>query len=87
VRKLGLNTSLSNLTAGKLLLLILLYSFASPALRQTWIALSGDTEKLGERFLVMFIGDLSGTLILIYTLKLGLWPVTVVHGSAQRTLR
>ena len=86
-RKLGLNTSLSNLTAGKLLLLILLYSVASPALLHAWIALSGDTENLGERFLVMFIGDLSGTLILIYTLKVGLWLVTAVHGSAQRTWR
>ena len=35
-RVLGLHTSLSNLTARRLLLLIVLYALASPALHQTW---------------------------------------------------
>jgi hypothetical protein len=77
-RALGLRTSLSNLTAKRLLLLIVLYSFASPALHQAWLALHGDTADLARRFFVMFVGDLSGSLILIYTLKLGLWCVLAV---------
>jgi hypothetical protein len=86
-RKLGLSTSLSNLTAGRPLVLILLYSLAGPAMQQAWIALRGDTENIGERFLVMFIGDLSGTLMIIYTLKLGLWFLTRMHASMHRASR
>jgi len=76
-----------NLTAGRLLLLILLYSLAGPVTQQTWTALNGDADNAGERFLVMFIGDLSGTLIIIYTLKLGLWFVTRMHASMHRASR
>jgi hypothetical protein len=36
---------------------------------------------------VMFIGDLSGTLMIIYTIKLGLWFVTRMHASMHRTSR
>jgi hypothetical protein len=86
-RKLGLRPSLVNLTAGRLLLLILLYSLAGPVMQQTWTALNGDADNAGERFLVMFIGDLSGTLIIIYTLKLGLWFVTRMHASMHRASR
>jgi hypothetical protein len=56
-------------------------------MQQAWIALSGDTENIGERFLVMFIGDLSGTLMIIYTLKLGLWFLTRMHASMHRASR
>jgi hypothetical protein len=83
-RKLGLSTSLVNLTAGRLLVLALLYSLAGPGMQQTWSALSGDTVNIGQRFIVMFIGDLSGTLMIIYTLKLGLRFVTRLHTSMHR---
>ena len=83
-RVLGLHTSLSNLTARRLLLLIVLYALASPALHQTWFALDGDTTNIGERFLVMFVGDLCGSLVLIYTLKLGLWFARLGATSGQR---
>jgi hypothetical protein len=86
-QKLGLRPSLVNLTAGRLLLLILLYSFAGPAMQQMWIALNRDAANAGECFLVMFIGDLSGTLIIIYTLKLALWLVTRMHMSMHRASR
>jgi hypothetical protein len=83
-RKLGLRPSLANLTAGRLLFLILLYSLAGPAMLLTWNALSGNAENEGERFLVMFIGDLSGTLIIVYTLKLGLWFITRKYAPVDR---
>lgn len=86
-RKLGLNASLANLTAGRLLVLILLYSFAGPAMQQAWCALAGDTVNVGERFIVMFIGDLTGTLVIIYMLKVGLWFITRMHASMHRASR
>jgi hypothetical protein len=56
-------------------------------MQQAWCALSGDTANAGERFIVMFIGDLAGTLVIIYTLKLGLWSVTRMHASVHRASR
>jgi hypothetical protein len=65
----GLNASLSNLTAGRLLLLSVAYAIAGPLLHHIWFYLSGDTQNIVSRFFAMFVGDLSGTLIVIYTLK------------------
>ena len=66
----GLQASLVNLTPKRLLVLVLVYSIASPLLHHVWFALRGDTDNIVERFVAMFVGDLSGTLIVIYTLKL-----------------
>lgn len=87
IRKLGLRASLINLTAPRLMLLILLYSIACPLMHQSWNALNGDTVNVTERFVVMFIGNLSGTLIIVYMLRLGLKLVLRVHASAQRASR
>jgi hypothetical protein len=84
---LGLRTSLINLTARRLLVLIVLYSVASPALIEAWLALKGDVAGMGMRFLVMVVGDLSGTLILIYAMKLGLWIVALARSSMDRGSR
>jgi hypothetical protein len=72
-RMLGLQTSLSNLTAKRLLLLIVLYAIASPALHQLWLALHGEDTDAFERFKVMVVGDLTGSLMTIYAIKLALW--------------
>ncbi|WP_244816206.1 hypothetical protein [Caballeronia sp. Lep1P3] len=74
-RALGLHASLSNLTAKRLLLLIVLYSIASPALHQLWLAMHGESAGAEKRFVVMVIGDLSGSLIVFYTIKLALWAM------------
>jgi uncharacterized membrane protein len=73
MRALGLRTSLSNLTAKRLLLLIVLYAIAGPALHQIWLALHGESADMLERYKVMVVGDLSGSLIVIYAIKLALW--------------
>jgi hypothetical protein len=65
----GLDASLSNLTAGRLLMLSVAYAIAGPLLHHIWFYLSGDTQDIVPRFFAMFVGDLSGTLIVIYTLK------------------
>lgn len=65
----GLHTSLAQLTPKRLLLLIVAYSLASPLLHHLWFWLHGDTSNLLPMFSVMFIGDLSGTLIVVYSAK------------------
>ncbi len=65
----GLDASLSNLTAGRLMMLTVAYALAGPLLHNIWFYLQGDTEHIVARFFAMFIGDLAGTMIVIYTLK------------------
>jgi hypothetical protein len=67
----GLHASLAMLTPKRLLVLIVAYSVASPLLMHLWFASQGQ-QGLVQGFLVMFIGDLSGTLLVIYTVKAAL---------------
>ncbi|TCS36242.1 hypothetical protein EDC30_10759 [Paucimonas lemoignei] len=64
----GLQTSLVNLNAKRLVLLSVAYSVASPVLHHFWLLLRG--EPLTSSFFVMVLGDLLGTLVVIYTMKL-----------------
>jgi hypothetical protein len=65
----GLQSSLANLTSARLLVLVVAYSVASPLLHHVWFAFQGQ-QDLVRSFLAMFIGDLNGTLIVVYTAKL-----------------
>jgi hypothetical protein len=67
-RRYGLGASLANLTPARLMVLILACSVASPLLHHIYFALRGG-EDLLRGFAVMFVGDLSGTLIVIYSMK------------------
>lgn len=67
-RRHGLRTSLANLTPRTLLLCAVGCSLASPLLHHLWFALRGD-PNIVSGFMVMFVGDLAGTLIVIYTAK------------------
>lgn len=67
----GLHASLANLTPGRLLVLMVAYSVASPLLRHLWFALQGR-DNLVPGLMVMLIGDLSGSLLVIYTVKAAL---------------
>jgi hypothetical protein len=64
----GLQESLANLTSGRLLVLALACSVASPLLHHLYFALEGQPH-LVHGFLVMFVGDFLGTLIVIYGMK------------------
>jgi len=66
--RLGLHVSLINLTPKRLLLCAVGCSVASPLLHHIWFAMHGDAH-LVSGFAVMFIGDLVGTLIVVYTAK------------------
>ena len=72
----GLHGSLANLTPGRLLICSVACSFASPFLHHLWFALHGDPQPLLSGFLVMFVGDLNGTLVVVYAVKVGLWFLT-----------
>ena len=67
-RVYGFQGALRNLTPGRLLLLALVYSIASPLLHHIWFALRGQDDLL-RGFLAMFVGDLAGTLIVLYGIK------------------
>ncbi|KAB0660049.1 MASE1 domain-containing protein [Burkholderia diffusa] len=77
----GLHASLTNLTPKRLLVLALAFSVANPLLTNIWLALRGQTTNIGERFFAMFVGDLSGTLIILYTIKILL---SVLPSPAER---
>ncbi|GAB3544131.1 hypothetical protein GCM10027343_18850 [Noviherbaspirillum agri] len=64
----GLQASLINLDPKRLLLLSIAYSVASPSMHHLWLLLRGDA--VGAAFFVMVLGDLLGTLVVIYTMKL-----------------
>ena len=67
---LRLETDLSNLNFSKLMACILIYSLLSAGLHQWWFATMTleDTGSLNH-FLVMFIGDVLGSLLLISLIK------------------
>jgi hypothetical protein len=73
-QRYGLQASLANLTPGRLMVLIVAYSVASPLLHHVYFALDGQQDLL-RGFLVMVIGDLNGTLLVIYAMK-GLLSLT-----------
>ncbi len=64
----GLEATLRNLTSRRLLVLALAYSIASPLLHHLWFAWRGQHDLL-RSFAAMAIGDLTGTLIVLYVLK------------------
>lgn len=66
----GMPTSLQHLTAGRLIALIVIYSAMSALLHQLWFVERGVSSSLVTGFGAMFIGDLTGSLIIIYALKI-----------------
>jgi hypothetical protein len=83
----GLRASLTNLSAARLLVCVLLFSLANPLLHHIWFAISGDTDRLLHGFVVMFIGDLAGTLIVVYAVKgiLALLPAPPRPAGARQS--
>ncbi|MGO4332169.1 hypothetical protein AB4Z48_34520 [Cupriavidus sp. 2TAF22] len=85
----GLHASLTNLTPARLLACVVAYAIASPLLHHIWFALHADhivPAELIRGFLVMFVGDLTGTLIVIYAMKAVLWLLPS-RGAGARSLR
>ncbi len=70
--KLGMSASLHKLSAGGLGILALVYALASSFLHSFWFAARGFFTDFLQGWSVMFVGDLAGTLIMVYLLKMAL---------------
>ena len=66
----GMPLSLENLSVKILFALTFLYALLNSASHSMWYRLRGVSSDSLSTFFVMFIGDLIGTLIIIYTIKL-----------------
>lgn len=64
----GIGASLASLTPKRLLVLSAVYSVASPVLHHLWFAISSEPSTFAG-FVTMMVGDLIGTLIVIYAVK------------------
>lgn len=66
----GLPSSLEKLTPASLSVLIVTYAAASSFLHSVWYSMRGVSQSFFSGFSAMFIGDLIGTMIIIYAIKL-----------------
>ena len=66
----GLPPSLEKITPKTLSILILIYAIISPLSHQLWFALRGFSPDFLSAFFAMFVGDLLGTLIVVYSIKI-----------------
>ena len=79
-----LESDLSNLSLTKLLICILIYAFLSSGLHQFWYAtVQLDDAGSLNHFLVMFIGDVLGSLLLISLIKSGLDVLRRIRKTAH----
>lgn len=67
--KFGLKATLANLSTQRLMFCAIAFSIASPTLHHLWFALYEHKAHLAESFAVMAAGDLSGTVIILYSAK------------------
>jgi hypothetical protein len=68
-RWLDLQGSLANLAAWQMLACAVAYSLASPFLHHIWFALYEGRDNLLGSFAVMALGDLAGTVLLLFFTK------------------
>ena len=68
-KDLNVMTNLSNLDGSKLLNCIFIYSLISPILHQAWFTLTIPNNYFWDNLGVMIIGDLIGSLIIVYLSK------------------
>lgn len=87
LERYDLKASLANLTPRRLLVLALAVAVANPVLHHIWFALTGDTRNFAERFIMMFAGDLSGALIVLYAVKGMLVLLAPERRSAKTSFR
>lgn len=65
----GLRSALTNLNGKKLLTLSLLYALLNALMHHVYFALRGQ-DSLVEGFIAMLVGDLLGTLLVLYAVKM-----------------
>lgn len=70
IDKLKLDLNLSNLKGAILLKISVIFAVLSPILHQLWLTWRGHTTNFVSSTAVMAVGDLVGTLVVLYTAKL-----------------
>ena len=68
----GLSVNLKNLSAKSLFLLATFFAAASALMHSIWYANEGVAESFTTSFLAMFVGNLLGTIIVLYIIRAGL---------------
>ena len=76
----GMPATLETLNAAKLGLLCLVYAFANALLHSIWYLLRSVNTDLMTGFTAMFTGDLIGTLIVLYAVKIILATIRRTRG-------
>jgi len=69
VSNISINTDLSNLSLQKIVFCVVMYAFMSAGLHQIWFELRGLESGSLNHFLVMFVGDIAGSVLLIAVIK------------------
>jgi hypothetical protein len=69
VSNIPINNDLSNLSIQKIIFCIVIYALMSAGLHQIWFELRGLESGSLEHFLVMFVGDIAGSILLIAVIK------------------
>jgi hypothetical protein len=69
VSNISINNDLSNLSIQKIILCIIMYGLMSSGLHQYWFVLRDLESGSLNHFLVMFVGDIAGSILLIAIIK------------------
>jgi hypothetical protein len=69
VSNIPINNDLSNLSIQKIILCIVVYALVSAGLHQYWFELRDLESGSLNHFLVMFVGDIAGSILLIAFIK------------------
>jgi len=81
VSNIPINNDLSNLSLQKIIFCVAVYAFMSAGLHQYWFVLRGLESGSLDHFLVMFVGDIAGSILLIALIK---YSIDLVNGSKPR---
>ena len=69
IANVNISNDLSNLSLQKIVFCVLMYAFMSAGLHQIWFELRGLESGSLDHFLVMFVGDIAGSILLIALIK------------------
>ena len=69
IANVNISNDLSNLSLQKIVFCVLVYAFMSAGLHQIWFELRGLESGSLDHFLVMFVGDIAGSILLIAVIK------------------
>ncbi len=69
IANVNISNDLSNLSLQKIVFCVLVYAFMSAGLHQLWFELRGLESGSLDHFLVMFVGDIAGSILLIAVIK------------------